>query len=216
MKNLLLIFALFVGAAFIGDASAAEPVKKLTKLERAAKEKKRIAEYAKNGIPFREYFNSRSITRLIKNIDEVAKLKKKGEYINILLDSGGGAVFAGIRLIHSIQKHQFKGLKFRGVVENFCASMCFVTLQALDERVSYPFALIMDHRASGGAEHVLQEISDIFEDMTYRRLKINKELYIMAVWSEVWLGHKKSIPFGLLDRMILPGQSFELPVKKVK
>ena len=210
MKNLILLMALVVGAVFIGDAQAAE----LTKAQKI--EKARVEKLAKEGIPFRTDFTWNSVEKLIKEINKVAKLKKKGEYINILLDSGGGSVFAGSNLIHNIIRHQVKGIKFRGIVENVCFSMCFVTLQALNERVSYPFGMIMDHRPSGGSEHVLQEIVEVFEELINSRLKVNVELYEMAVYSEVWLGAKKAIRWGLLDRILLPGLPLELPVKKVK
>lgn len=211
MRNLILILALFLGAAFIGDLQAAEP-QQLTKIERAKKEEARVAKLAKEGIPFRTEFTWATVEDLIKEIDKVAKVTKKGEYITILLDSGGGGVFAGVNLIHNIMKYQAQGIKFRGVVENVCFSMCFITLETLNDRVAYPFAMIMDHRPSGGSKHVLQEIVEMFKPMVDARLKVNKELYEMAVYSEVWLGTAKAVRWGLLDRVVYPGMPVALPV----
>ena len=202
MKNLLLILALFVGASFIGEVSAHEIVIEKTK---------EVVKDTQHSIPFRDEFTWQNIEDLIELIDEEVKTHKPGHTINLLLDSGGGSVFAGINLIHKIMALQEKGYKFRGVVENLCASMCFVTLQTLDERTAYPYAMIMDHRPSGGSEHVLQEIVEVFKPLIDSKLKVDVELYNMAVFSEVWLGTKKAIRWGLLDRIINPGKPFVLP-----
>ena len=169
-------------------------------------------------IEFNEEFNEDSITVLLSEIED--SVDEGDKVISIKLNSPGGSIFAGIKLINKLAKYQRQGIKFRGIVDRYCMSMCFVTLQLLDERLIYKYGMLLDHAASGGSNQAsLIEISELFNDMIYARLKAKGlsataiKQYKLLVANEFLMNSKTALALGLVDRVINPGEE---NVKKVK
>ena len=169
-------------------------------------------------IVFDEEYNYFSIKRLIKKIDRAVKFGHKD--IVLKFNSGGGSIIAGNELLHNILKHQSKGVKFTGLVEEYCMSMCFITFQFMDVRLMQPLAVLLDHPASGGQKSDLIEISEILNAMIYDRLKkkgvseATFKLYKLMVSNEFLINSKTALLLGLTDRVIMPGSELLPAVKK--
>ena len=193
-----------------------EDAQEITKQEKANHNVKS----AGNVIIFDDGFSEYTIRALIKKID--AAVEKGDKKIIIKLNSGGGSIFAGFKLIHRMLELQAQGIKFVGVVDRFCASMCFQSLQFMDVRLGYPFSMLLDHPASGGAQSTLSEISELLNINVINRLKakglspIAIKLYKLAITTDFMFNVRTSIALGLLDKMILPGAEKNIIVKAPK
>ena len=71
-----------------------------------------------------------------------------GKPIYLFLDSPGGSVVAGLDMIQGIQG---LGREVK-TITSFAASMAFITVQSLDERIIMPHGVLMSHRAKGGVD----------------------------------------------------------------
>ena len=117
---------------------------------------------------------------------------------------------------------QAKGIKFVGVVDRMCGSMCFQTLQFMDLRLAYPLAVIMDHPPSGGEDVVLHEIVELLQaNVRMKMIKkglspITIKLYERLILSDFFMNNSSSIALGLMDKVILPGSERKIPIKPIK
>ena len=101
--------------------------------------------------------------------------------------------------------------------------MCFVTLQFLDKRFAYPFAILLDHPASGGANKAaLVQIEELLKEViTSRMMKAGKsaleiKLYQLLYSSEFYFNTRLGIELGLLDGITMPGGKIKNEPKPVK
>ena len=192
----------------------------ITKEEQKKAAEKGIVKGPNNVIPFDFSFNEFSIDFLLEEIQDA--VNEGDKTIIIKWNSGGGSIFAGFKLIHKILELQEKGVKFVGVVDRLCGSMCFQTLQFMDVRLAYPLAMIMDHPSSGGEDVVLHEISELL--MSNVRMRMVKKglspiaikLYERLILSNFFMNNSTSIQLGLMDKVILPGSERLIPVKPIK
>ena len=205
IRNILLVLVLFTGMTFIGAAQADPgihiPISSPT-LEKV--------------IEFEGQFAPLEIDFIIEDIQD--SIDEGDKRIILGLNSPGGNVLAGFKLIHRIQFWQRQGIKFTGVVRELCASMCFVTLQYLDERQAYPLSMLLDHSSSGGmpADHL--QINEAVNDKIYAQMRkagkseITIKLYKLMVANEFFMNAETAKSLGLLDKIIIPGQE----IKKVE
>ena len=207
LKNLLLLSVMTLGMINIGHADDGQTNKVVTP-------------NFKNVIEFEEDFNELSIDYLIEEIQE--SIDEGDKVINIGLNSPGGSIFAGNRLIHKLFFWQSQGIKFNGIVREWCASMCFMTLQLLDGRYVYPFAMLMDHPAQGGGLPSLFEISELLRLQVKKRLiaagktKLEIHLYNLLVLQNFYINSNTAMALGLIDKIIVPGAERKLLPKKEK
>ena len=174
--------------------------------------------YEKGLIEFEGAFDEISVHNTIEEMEEAIELGSK--LIVIKWNSPGGSILAGFKLINAIRKHQAKGIKFRGVVDRICASMCFMTLQHMDERVSYEYGLLLDHEPRGGNSGAqLLEIAELLKALVVKKLKARGvselaiKLYKLRVADTFLMNTKTALMLGLLDRVILPGEEVK-PMEK--
>ena len=156
------------------------------------------------------------VNDVIANMNKELEGKPKGFVLDLYLNSGGGSVFAGNKLIHEIMRKQSEGYKVRGIVTGACMSMCFITLQYLDVRTAYPLAWIMDHDASGTErrDHI-EAVSGIHKKKVRSKLKIDHKIYDRMVAAELLMDSPTALKFGLLDKILMPGQEkVKEPTKK--
>ena len=192
----------------------------ITKEELKKQAEKKIVKGLNNVIPFDFAFNEYSIDFLLEEINDA--VNEGDTTIIIKWNSGGGSIFSGFKLIHRMLELQAKGVRFVGVVDRMCGSMCFQTLQFMDVRLSYPLAMIMDHPPSGGDDIVLQEIVELLKaNVRMRMIKkgvspIAIKLYERLILADFFMNHSTSIPLGLLDKVILPGSERLIPIKPIK
>ena len=146
--------------------------------------------------------NEFSVDKTIKELTEENASKPKDEPLIIALDSAGGSVFYGFKLINEIILLQLEGRKIHTVVTGMCASMCFTVLQAGDVRVSYRLAILMQHHVSGGspfARKILERAMRVFES---NRMGINLYEWIEKASPEVWFAPLDALKYGAIDIVI--------------
>ena len=89
--------------------------------------------------------------------DVIVKLrsmdKSKPRYL--FIDSPGGEVQTGLRLVNFLQSSEGKGVV---CVANVAISMAFVSMQACETRIVTPNAVMMSHGISGGMRGYIQNI----------------------------------------------------------
>ena len=118
---------------------------------------------------FKGAFNDYTVNAMIKELNEAnAKTNIRKSFV-IRFSSGGGSVFAGHKLIETIMAMQKQGRRFIGIVEDFCASMCFTTLQYMDKRYAKPLATLMQHNVSGGGND--QDAMDMKDHLEWLHVK---------------------------------------------
>ena len=205
MKNLIRLIALMFIATFgLTITSAhAEPTKK-----------GEIHEV----IEFDSAFGEETVDFLIGEIEDLVDLDEK--VIRIKFNSPGGSIFAGFKLLNRIHKWQAQGVKFIGIVDRACMSMCFMTLQNMDVRLAYKYAMLLDHPASGSKnKRDLSEISEVLKEVVYKRLRakglseIAIKQYKLLVMDEFLMNARTALALGLIDKIINPGDE---NVSKIK
>ena len=153
-------------------------------------------------------------------IEEIEAAVKEGDTtIVIKWNSGGGSIFAGFKLIHRMLDLQHKGIKFVGVVDRMCASMCFQTLQFMNERLAYPLAIDYGSSSFRWRRSILKEIVELLQTNVIMRMKskglkpITIKLYEKLILSDFFMNNITSIQLGLIDKVILPGSERKIPLR---
>lgn len=171
-----------------------------------------------NVITFDEDFTYNNVEMLISEIEDSVDIGDK--VIRIKFNSPGGSIFAGFKLLNKIDEYQRKGIKFIGIVDQYCMSMCFITLQHLDERLIYKYGMLLDHPASGGVNKAaLIEITEMMNEKVMARLKakglseVSIRQYRLLVSNEFMMNSRTALALGLVDKVISPGDE---NVKKVE
>jgi ATP-dependent protease ClpP protease subunit len=81
----------------------------------------------------------------------IEKSNKGANKLVLVIDSPGGAVFAGAELISTMKALQATGVEIDTVCLNLCASMAAIIHQFGSTRYMQEFSVLMFHPASGGA-----------------------------------------------------------------
>ena len=220
MLKLLIAALLSISSMTAFADGHTKEAQEITKEENKKIAEKKIVKGLNNVIPFDFSFNEYSIDFLIEEINDA--VKEGDTTIIIKWNSGGGSIFSGFKLIHKMLELQAKGIKFVGVVDRMCGSMCFQTLQFMDLRLAYPLAVIMDHPPSGGEDVVLHEIVELLQaNVRMKMIKkglspITIKLYERLILSDFFMNNSSSIALGLMDKVILPGSERKIPIKPIK
>lgn len=114
------------------------------------------------------------VMQLVERVEELSSASK--EPINILINSPGGSVFAGIQLVEAIHIAQNRGVTIRCAVSTMAASMAFIILAECDERYAFSNSLLLFHPASVGimfgvlraeqARAIAEDLEAINDDMS--------------------------------------------------
>jgi ATP-dependent protease ClpP protease subunit len=105
-------------------------------------------------------------------IDNLSRLSHNVSKVNLLIDSDGGSLEEGFRLIDAIRILQSKGIVVKTVATGKIYSMGFFIYCAGNERTAYPSARLMSHcaRYEGLDENNVYTASDLkvlFQEMDY-------------------------------------------------
>ncbi len=143
LKYVVSFLALVGVLGFVGysNADATIEARKKEALEKVVLVKK-------NTLSFRDVVTESSVTNLQKAALKMSSQLTHGDTIYLFLDTPGGSIVAGERLIATL-----RGLPQKvKTITNFAASMGFITVQSLDERLVLPSGILMSHRAYVGIE----------------------------------------------------------------
>ena len=87
--------------------------------------------------------DKRSVDKVIDQLMLEDLVTLKGEPLILRVNSPGGGVFEGFRLINKMNSIKASGRKITVRVTGMCASMCFTILQAASTREAHPLALFL-------------------------------------------------------------------------
>ena len=152
-----------------------------------------------------------------KDIDKQLE-DAKGEDVTIVINSGGGDVFAGSEMSYSIS--QYKG-NVQADISGSCCSAASIVACAAGYVRAFPTAMYMIHNVSSGARgdyhdmdkqsQILQTankaISAIYQQKTG---KSEKEL-LDLMDKESWFDAKTAMKYGFVDELIETGKNGNMP-----
>ena len=147
----------------------------------------------------------------ISHIQHWHRIDPEAEY-EIVLNSPGGSVFAGLAIYDDICGLREEGHRFTITTRGIAASMGAIILQAADERVIGKNGHILLHEPSTGAIGKLSEIEDearFADQLSSRLLEILAERsslspqQIKRKWKrkDWWLGAEQAVELGFADRI---------------
>lgn len=180
------------------------------KLEREAAKRQAAADYART-FSFFAPVSDGSVNRAIYELDAWSR-EAPGCDITLLINSPGGSVIDGLALYDFLQELKKRGHHIITKGFGMCASMGGVLLQAGDERVMSPRALLLIHEVSAGAMGTTTQMEDKLKfierlqsmclDILADRATI-KRATIKRNWKrkDWWLSAEEALKKGFIDRI---------------
>lgn len=157
-----------------------------------------------------------STETLIKDITEKSK---EGKDLYLLIDSPGGSVLDGARIVSTMEASK---VKIHTVCIRMCASMAFIIHQYGTTRLAHDRAMLMGHPASAGLEGTLEQMSSRLNAlMTYVdkldapiavRVGMSLESFKALTVSELWIDSEDSLKRHLLDKIVYIDTNLPRPV----
>lgn len=163
-----------------------------------------------NTVVFAEAFSDSSVTTLMVELQEKSEKLAPTTVIYLVLDSPGGSIQAGNRLISFI-KALPQPVK---TITLFSASMAFHTVQNLDERLILDSGTLMSHRASfsGFSGEVPGEflvrlnywlqILERMDNVASSRMDMTINDYRELTRDEYWVEGHKAVSDNAADRVV--------------
>lgn len=145
-------------------------------------------------------------------INDINMFNTKGNKpIYLILDSPGGSVMDGARLMDVIQSSKNPVISIN---TGLCASMCFMILEHSHKRFGLQRATLMGHPASLGVLY-RGELDKIVSRLTYMKRFVDKmdkfiakragltyESFKLLTQQELWIDSEDSLQKGLLDEIV--------------
>lgn len=149
--------------------------------------------------------NSESVELLIAQLQKVSE---DHDTIYLVLDSPGGSVFDGSRLISYMEASP---VKINTVVYGLCASMCFQIFERGHTRYMVDRSVIMGHQASGGVRGNIKGMKNLltFIEKEVKKLdayiadraKMSRKDFDDLVTTDLWLAADDAIALNLADKL---------------
>jgi len=163
---------------------------------------KEITFTTKNSLLIRGQINEQTATDVIFEINK-RKNKKK---LFLYLDTNGGSVDAGNKIINEIQKYNISCVATKAI------SMGFVILQSCHKRFVTPMATLMQHQMSYGVVNekekvesyvrFIGQIGQHLEDMQAKRIGINPYEFKIRTFNDWWIFGDNAIKENCADRIV--------------
>lgn len=142
-------------------------------------------------------------------IAQINELSKNGKDIYLVLNSPGGSVFAGAKLIAYMEGAR---VNVNTVCYELCASMAAQITEHGAKRLMISSATLMFHQAAGGVEGSLKEMKNRlgYIDIVITKLDayianrsgINREEFDRMVEHELWIDGQDSLDKNLVDGLV--------------
>lgn len=155
-------------------------------------------------------------------IQELYTVSAKSPVVSVYIDSPGGDVLAGIRMIDAVVgiKAVRPGVKLHCFAQT-AASMAFIFLQtACDKRVVSSFSLLMSHQASLGVRgkageietrmDLVRQLLQVLDVRVAARLGMSVEDYRTKIVNDWWLVGTKALDVRAADVLGVAACSAEL------
>lgn len=144
-----------------------------------------------------------------KALRELQEKTKKNKEVYLLINSPGGSVLEGARVVSYIQSSP---VKINTVCTKLCASMGFIIHQYGNKRMALDRAIIMAHPASGGARGQLHNMLSLLKTMQNYIDKLDAPIAARAGLSlaefqamtsfELWLDSEDALKRKFLDEIV--------------
>lgn len=154
--------------------------------------------------------NSEAVANGIANLNNLGNK----EPIYLLLDSPGGSVIAGAKVVSSIEASK---RPVYTVCLTVCASMAAVIHSYGHKRLAMTRAILMYHNAYGGFQGEFPRIQSLFstinryvekfEQNIVSRSKISKDTFANLRNSELWIDGEDALAKGLVDELVFVNTS---------
>lgn len=132
-----------------------------------------------------------------------------GSTVYLVLNSPGGSVIDGARLINYIK---YSGKNIVTVCDNLCASMAFQIFQVGKKRLMTDKAILMAHPASGGARGTIENMFSLIKTIklyvdrmdaeTAQRAGMSYSKFKTLVADNIWAETPEALSMGLADGVI--------------
>jgi len=132
--------------------------------------------------------------------------RKKKSDLYVFLDTNGGSVDAGNKIVNEIQKHNLTCIAQKAI------SMGFVILQSCEKRYVTPLSTLMQHQISYGVSdekakiesyvEFIKQIGEELTEMQANKIGITSRDFKLNTYNDWWLFGKKSIQENCADEMV--------------
>jgi ATP-dependent Clp protease protease subunit len=175
-----------------------------------SKSRRLIVLNSKNTVAFRGVVTSDSVAAAQAKLIAMSNALSKNDRIYLVLDTPGGSVDAGMRLIDMVA-----GLPQKvDTITVFAASMGFHIAQHFGNRLILPSGTLMSHRARGGVEGQLPGelntrvnfyMAELEKEDRFiaARLGMSFEKYRDMIRDEYWIGGESSLKDRVADEVVL-------------
>jgi ATP-dependent protease ClpP protease subunit len=133
----------------------------------------------------------------------------RGSTIYLVLDSPGGSVIDGARLINYIK---YSGKNIVTVCDNMCASMAFQIFQVGKQRLMTDKAILMAHPASGGAQGTIENMFELIKMIKLYVDRLDAEIanrsgmkysdFKALIADNIWAETPESLKMNLADGVV--------------
>lgn len=176
-----------------------------------AGEKKDVITLTKrNTLVLRNIVDEDSVSKLSQKASKLSHGLSSDEQLYLLMDTPGGSIDAGHELVNTL-----RGLPQKvNTITMFAASMGFITVQSLDDRLILPTGVLMSHRARGGTSgQIPGELNTrvkFFTDMLdkedaaiAKRVGMSKASYQKLIVNEYWVFGSDAVEAHMADKTTL-------------
>lgn len=164
----------------------------------------------KNMVVMDQTFTDESVSAVMVEMQRLSENLAPGATLYLVLNTPGGSVDAGIRLI-SFAKALHVQVK---TLTLFAASMGFQTAQQLGERLILDTGTLMSHRATFGVQgeapgelfsriKYIMSMIDALDVIASRRMNLTFDDYRKLVADEYWVYGRNAVVDRAADRMVL-------------
>lgn len=173
-----------------------------------------------NFLSIDDKINDKNVNLWIRNISSI-----NNNPIYIYIDSPGGSVDSGLKLINTFKYYQSLNKSFDCIAQN-AYSMAFYIFQNCDRRFITQSSTLMQHQISlGNAKgqlknlnnyiNLINDISENLDEFTFNRLNITREEYQLKVLTDWWLYGDNILKYNAADSYVLIGCDKDLYDKKI-
>ena len=174
-----------------------------------------------NFLAIDDKINDNNVNLWIRNISSIMN-----DPIYIYIDSPGGNVDSGLRLINTIKYYQNLNKTFDCIAQN-AYSMAFYIFQNCNNRFITPSAILMQHQMSLGSlkgslknlNSYISFINDMsynLDEFTYKKLNISREEYDNKITTDWWIYGESILKYNAADDIVLIGCDDELYNLKIE
>ncbi len=130
----------------------------------------------------------------------------------IYIDSGGGSVMDGERLIHQMKYVQNDGVKVT-CIANKAYSMAFHIFEMCDYRYILEYSTLMSHQMSLGVRqmefanlknylYMIQQMDNKLNKQVAKRISMDYDTYFQKIRNDWWIYGEEAIDFQLADEVV--------------